>query len=174
MSGAGETELRVRRYETQDADRVWQLHQRAIAKMPAHENDGFWGDLRDVAGHYAARGGEFWVGLLGGETVAMGGFSPLPPYAVEIKRMRVHPDYQRRGFGRIILQALEAAAIERGYRQASLETTVVQISALALYRTSGYEEVERTIKMGFEVMRMRKELIHNLHDTGLQGRVESN
>jgi GNAT superfamily N-acetyltransferase len=40
----------------------------------------------------------------------MGAFRRTDPERAEIKRMRVHPDYQGRGFGQIILSELEARA----------------------------------------------------------------
>lgn len=159
MHGAEGKVLLVRRYVPDDALHVWALHEKSMAGMPAHENENFWDDLLDIPRHFFALGGEFLVGQLGVELIAMGGFSPLSPRVIEIKRMRVHPDQQRKGFGKTVLFALEAAALERGHLQVCLETAVIQTSALALYRATGYKETDRITKMGFEVVRMRKELV---------------
>ncbi len=52
----------------------------------------------------------------------------------EIKRMRVHPDFQRRGFGQMILEALEARAVALGYAALHLDTTTL---CLKYIRTTG-------------------------------------
>jgi ribosomal protein S18 acetylase RimI-like enzyme len=108
--------------------------------------------------HYIDAGGEFLVGVAAESVVAMGGFQPCSASEVEMMRMRVHPDWQGRGFGKTLLSALEKAALERGYRQVYLETTVVQTVALAMYRRHGYLEVGRTQKGGLEVVQFRKAL----------------
>ena len=38
--------------------------------------------------------------------------------------MRVHPEFQRRGFGQRILEALEKRAKELGYKEIQLDTIV--------------------------------------------------
>jgi len=50
------------------------------------------------------------VGLIDNRIVCMGAFRKKSDTLAEIKRMRVHPDYQRRGFGEIILNKLEEKA----------------------------------------------------------------
>lgn len=72
--------------------------------------------------------------------------------------MRVHPDFQRRGFGQAILQALEARADEMGYTKLQLETTVQQIAAQKLYIKNGYVEVGRTKIHNFDVILYEKML----------------
>jgi len=56
--------------------------------------------------------------------------------------MRVHRDYQRRGFGRAILDALETRAVELGYTTLHLDTTVDRLPAQRLYLAAGYRAVE--------------------------------
>jgi ribosomal protein S18 acetylase RimI-like enzyme len=73
----------------------------------------------------------------------MGGLLPHSADAAEIRRMRVHPDYQRRGLGRLILQRLEARAQALGSRILQLDTTVEQVAARRLYESAGYRETGR-------------------------------
>ena len=150
--------MHVRRFETGDADQVWALHECSITAVPAAHGEDYWADLRDVTERYIEAGGEFLVGVAGESLIAMGGFKPLSEREVEIMRMRVHPDWQGRGLGRTLLSALELAARKRGYGHVYLETTVVQIPALALYRSHGYAEVGRTAAAGFAVVQFRKAL----------------
>ena len=55
-----------------------------------------------------------------------------------IKRMRVHPDFQRRGFGRRVLRALIDRARRDGYTKLKLDTTTLQTAAHRLYESEGF------------------------------------
>ena len=90
--------------------------------------------------------------------VAMGGFTRTLNGGAEIKRMRVHSNCQRRGFGRTILEALEDRARELGIDLLRLETTVQQEAANELYRKNGYAETGRGKTLGFDVIRCEKKL----------------
>jgi len=54
----------------------------------------------------------------------------------------VLPGYRRRGVGRLLLAALEAAVWDAGGRQIWLETHTAWVEALQLYQALGYEPVE--------------------------------
>jgi GNAT superfamily N-acetyltransferase len=88
----------------------------ALGATGAHLGNGPWDDdLRSIPVSYLQDGGEFIVGLVNGRLVAMGRLRHITDAAAELKRMRVHPAFQRRGFGREILGALENRARELGY-----------------------------------------------------------
>jgi GNAT superfamily N-acetyltransferase len=70
----------------------------------------------------AEAGGLMLVGELSGRIVAMGGIRRLDATTCEILRMRVYLQYQRRGYGRAILDHLERAARSLGYPHATLIT----------------------------------------------------
>lgn len=88
-------------------------------------------------------GGAFVVGYEVGEPVACGGVCRYDERTGEIRRMYVVPAARRRGFSRAILAALESAARELGYEAIRLETGNRQHEAIALYRSSGYEPIDR-------------------------------
>src|SRR5579884_1248208 len=73
----------------------------------------------------------------------MGALKRTGPERAEIKRMRVHPDYQGRGYGQLLLNELEARARARGYRTLHLDTSILQIPAQKLYEKNGFREVGR-------------------------------
>lgn len=73
-------------------------------------------DLNDIENIYL-KGGDFIVGELEGKVIAMGAFKRKDEEAAEIKRMRVHPDFQGRGFGQAILEELEKRAKKMGYKK---------------------------------------------------------
>jgi ribosomal protein S18 acetylase RimI-like enzyme len=109
--------------------------------MPADAFD----DLADPEKTFTAAGGELVIGELDGHVAAMGGFRPVAemPGRVEILRVRVHPARRRLGLGRAIMNALEATAFARGYREAWLDTATNQPEAMAFYRSLGYQETSR-------------------------------
>src|SRR5690606_11531971 len=61
----------------------------------------------------------------------------------EIKRMYVRPPFQRRGLARTMLTHLEQMAAADGIARFVLETGTEQPEAIALYRSSGYVDVDR-------------------------------
>jgi ribosomal protein S18 acetylase RimI-like enzyme len=100
---------------------------------------------------FEAPTGHFVVGYLSGVPVAMGGWRRLgerpglpSSNAAEIKRMYVVPSARHRGLSRIVLAELEASAQAAGIDWLVLETGSPQQSAVRLYRSSGYHEVDGT------------------------------
>jgi GNAT superfamily N-acetyltransferase len=87
--------------------------------------------------------GTFLVGFdSAGRAVCCGGVKRLEDGACEIKRMYVVPDARRSGVGRELLQALEDAARELGYRVVRLDTGPRQPSAERMYREAGYRPID--------------------------------
>jgi putative acetyltransferase len=76
-----------------------------------------------------------------GEKIAgMGALKKLDGQAAELKSMRTHPDYLRKGVGRRMLAHLMAEAMAEGLTRLSLETGQGSAfePALALYRQNGF------------------------------------
>ena len=61
--------------------------------------------------------------------------------AARVRAMYTHPGFARRGVGRLILSLCEAAAAAEGYKRVQLMAT---LSGEPLYRSCGYQEIERT------------------------------
>lgn len=88
-------------------------------------------------------GGVFLVGFdESGHAVCGGGVKDLGDGACEIKRMYVVPQARNAGRGRELLEALEEAAQELGYRRARLDTGPRQQRSERMYRLAGYEPIE--------------------------------
>ena len=150
--------LQIRRYEVSDHAEVLRLHEVALREAGAYVEDERWDeDLGDIESNYL-EDGEFLVGVCGGRLVAMGAFRKTGSGRVEIKRMRVEPGFQGRGFGQAMLSALEACAVEKGYKTLSLDTTVQQEPARRLYARNGYQEVGRGRMWGFDCVFYEKTL----------------
>ena len=76
-----------------------------------------------------------------GAVVAGGGLRRLDDEVAEIKRMFVVPAARGRGHGRRVLDELEVAAAELGYRRLRLDTAQSLTTAIALYRGAGYRDI---------------------------------
>jgi GNAT superfamily N-acetyltransferase len=99
---------------------------------------------------FVAPQGIFVVGYAGGAPVATGGWRRVvtedPDLTragsrAEIKRMYVAESFRGLGFARAILALLEQAARTDGIDWLVLETGSLQPEAVALYRSSGYQDV---------------------------------
>ena len=75
--------------------------------------------------------------------MACGGLCRHDSATAEIRRMYVLPPHRGAGLSRLVLAALEDEARSLGYTRVRLETGVRQQEALALYRSSGFEEIPR-------------------------------
>jgi GNAT superfamily N-acetyltransferase len=133
-----------RRYTPGDQEAVEHLHVSVLQQTGAYLGRGPWDDdiyaIEDV---YLKNGGEFLIGEYDGQIIAMGALKRTGPERAEVKRMRVHPAYQGRGYGQLILAELEARAQALGYRTLHLDTSILQIPAQRLYEKNGFREVGR-------------------------------
>jgi ribosomal protein S18 acetylase RimI-like enzyme len=139
----------IRRYVDADRDAVLKLHVEALGPTGAHLGRGPWDDdLEQIPSVYLQSDGEFLIGVVGDEIVAIGALRRITPVIAEIKRMRTAPSLQGRGFGRALLMRLERRAVELGYERLRLDTTNTQVAARHLYETAGYRETGRRAGLG--------------------------
>lgn len=148
-------DLDIRRYAPSDHHRVLELHEEALRATGVYIEDvpaEVEADLRNIEGTYLETGGEFLVGVHAGKIVAMGGFWPVAQSwlreidhdrTAELKRMRVDPAHQRRGFGERLLVALEERAHTRGFERVVLDTAPALTAARNLYEKHGYQQTGR-------------------------------
>jgi GNAT superfamily N-acetyltransferase len=100
--------------------------------------------------------------LYGGDHTAYRENSFLDPEKdpAKVRAMYTHPDFTRRGVGRLILELCEQAAAAEGYTRLELMAT---LAGEPLYRSVGFEEVERVedARGGAPVpiVRMRKAVV---------------
>jgi ribosomal protein S18 acetylase RimI-like enzyme len=132
----------IRRYRPADENAVWRVHERTFRAVSIPFDPELDRDLRRILGAYL-RDGEFLVGTVDKQVLAVGGFRPADDRSVEVKRMRVDPDRQRAGYGSALLRELERRARERGSKRVVLHTSERLDSAVAFYRIRGYRETGR-------------------------------
>ncbi|MEV8632633.1 GNAT family N-acetyltransferase [Streptosporangium sp. NPDC051023] len=138
--------MRIRRYRRSDLESVRALHRICLAQVGLAPGDGVYyeDDFPRIGEIYIAAKGEFLVGDLScGRVVAMGGLRRVDSGTAEMCRMRVHPDFQRRGLGDRMVAELERRAIELGYHRLCADTTLNQLAAIELYRKYGWRETRR-------------------------------
>jgi len=157
--------LLIRRYQTADNQSVKALYYSGLEQFDADlRTDGYLAldkDLDDIENVYLNNSGEFLVGILDGKLVAMGALKKLSTTRGEIKRMSVHPYYQRRGFGQTVLLRLLELADQFGYTELYLNTTAQNIPAQKLYEKSGFIQIQRRKIGRLEVIFYKKQLAMN-------------
>lgn len=131
----------------------------ALEQANAHRPGPWADDMKTIETEYLNGRGEFLVGEIESRIVAMGAFRPIDPVSAEIKRMRVHPDYQRQGLGQQLLDELERRAAELGYEVLVLDTLPSQTAARGLYEANGYQETGTGTFEGEEIVLYRKRLV---------------
>ena len=136
--------FKIRRYKDVDKSKVFRLHTFALKKAAAFCKHVHWDkDFKNIEAIYLKNNGEFLVGILDNKLVAMGALKKISKDIAEIKRMRVHPKFQRRGFGQLILNRLEKKARKLGYKTLHFDTTIKQTAGQKFYQKNGYVEVKR-------------------------------
>jgi GNAT superfamily N-acetyltransferase len=78
-----------------------------------------------------------------------------------IRAFFVHPEWARKGLGRLILKLCEEAALKNGFTQMTLGAT---LSGVPLYSAMGYTEIDRTEeimpdKEVLPIIKMKRNLI---------------
>ncbi|WP_219834523.1 GNAT family N-acetyltransferase [Paenibacillus sp. R14(2021)] len=153
--------INIRRYSTADHDDIWRLHLLVISAAGVEPTHQHYHDIFHIEDQYLSSGGEFLVGTTqSGTVVAMGGLKKLDGETAEIKRLRVHPDFQQRGYGQLLLSSLERCAEELGFRQIYLDALTNQLGAKKLFTNNGYAHRGASVIDGFWVNVYEKSLIY--------------
>ncbi len=151
--------INVRRYSTADHDHVWRIHLLVISEAGVEPTHKHYHDIFHIEEQYIQDGGEFLVGTdYKGNILAMGGLKRIDDQKAEIKRLRVHPDYQKQGYGQLLLDKLEKRAADLGYNQIYLDALHNQYGAHKLFTNNGYAEKGPTVNDGFNVIVFEKSL----------------
>lgn len=108
-------------------------------------------------------GWSYRAGLYGGDhSTRLRNAARLDPATepARVRAMYTHPDFTRRGIGRLILALCDDAASAAGFRRVTLMAT---LAGEPLYRAAGYEPIERVIDdvdgVGVPLVRMGKALV---------------
>lgn len=97
-------------------------------------------------GAYREPRGTFLVVVADGKVLGCGGLRiiSVPPFGdvAEVKRMWVAERLRGQGVGRALLEALHAAALERGMARVVLDSKRELLDARRLYLAAGYRDID--------------------------------
>lgn len=148
-----EVEIRpVRPEEHDDAGRATALAYEVFGPGRASPNADYLARIADVAGraeHAVVLGAYADGRVLGTVTLEVDGRIPgghprpaLEPDQANVRMLGVHPEAQRKGVGRRLMDASVEASRRAGKRRLTLETTEAMTAAHALYETMGFRRRE--------------------------------
>jgi len=131
------TEILLKPMVIRDLEKCWELDQKCFADGEAYDIDTL---------HYLLTS-PFLVARkieLSGKTIVGFGIGMLEPGSVgHIIAVGVDPLWRRRGFGQMLVEALEGGFYEQGATVVRLEVRVGNIAAQHLYRKLGYSITQR-------------------------------
>jgi GNAT superfamily N-acetyltransferase len=84
--------------------------------------------------------------------------SRLSDTSAELRRMRIEPEFQGKGYGRQLLRELERLAFQSGIRAVCLDTARRRPLTLEFYRKHGYQETGRGLYGAVETVQFSKAL----------------
>jgi ribosomal protein S18 acetylase RimI-like enzyme len=138
----GNAPLLFRRYQPGDNAAARELNNAGLKQMAPEVN---WegvevadGDYSDIENIYINQGGDFFVGTVGEEVVVTGAVKRLTGACAEIKRIRVKPELQRKGYGEAMLKRLMERAGELGYKKLRIDTMTTNTRAQQLFSKAGF------------------------------------
>lgn len=137
------SDLMIRRYKSSDNEKVKNLYKLGSIHSEIGYRSGSWeADFDDIEGHFF-NGGEFLVGLIDDEVVAIGGYRKIPKNIGQVRRMRVHPNHRRKGYAQQIIQKLEEEAKRNKISELQLKTSTQQKMAQSFYEKNGYMKMKK-------------------------------
>jgi ribosomal protein S18 acetylase RimI-like enzyme len=99
-------------------------------------------ELATLPGAYAPPRGRLLLARVAGEAAGCVALRPLEPDICEMKRLWVEPGWGGHGLGRVLAEAIVAAAREAGYARMRLDTMpALMPAAQHLYRSLGFQEI---------------------------------
>jgi GNAT superfamily N-acetyltransferase len=151
--------LTIRPYDHSDQATVERLHRNGLEQMGADAGSGPWdADLDDIEGSYLHAGGDFVVGLVDDEVVAMGALRRVTATTADLKRLRVTRELQGKGIGEQVARLLIQRARELGFTRLTADTTTRQVPAQQLLAKLGFVEMRREQFSRFELIYYECEL----------------
>lgn len=116
-------------------------------------------EVRNLEMKYGLPEGRLYIVYCGGEPAGCAGIRKVDEENCEMKRLYVRPKFRGQSIGRMLIEQLINDAGEIGYSHVVLDTLPFLKSAIRLYRSCGFHEIERyndspvdtSVYMGFDL-----------------------
>ena len=99
-------------------------------------------ELASLPGKYAAPEGRLILAFEAKQPVGCAALRPIDEQICELKRMYVLPQYRGQGVGKTLAQRLIEEARQVGYHLMRLDTGNFLTSAIKLYESLGFKQIE--------------------------------
>lgn len=98
-------------------------------------------ELEGLPGDYSPPRGELLLAVAGDHPVGCVAMRPLAPRLCEMKRLYVRPSFRGKGIGKLLVEAIIAAARKAGYCTMRLDTLSSMKAARSLYKVFGFKPI---------------------------------
>jgi len=140
--------IKIRSFETQDADSVRSLFSQGLMdfaqgseqEVGGYVQESLSDDLADINASYMDDpANHFWVADEDGVVKGMVGVQWRSDEEAELRRMSVASTARRQGVGLMLLETVEGFCRDRGHRRIILTTVTLLEPAIAMYRRFGFQ-----------------------------------
>ena len=132
--------LHIREFQEEDADAVVALWQACGLVKP-------WNDpYKDIQRKLAVGRDLFLVGEVNGRIAAavMGGYEGHRGW---VNYLAVHPDFRRKGYGRLLMTAVESKLLALGCPKINLQIRESNLDVIQFYEAIGYKQ-DKVVSFG--------------------------